>query len=748
MRQGILLCFFLMLYVILRAEDSNLIKNGNFELLSPQTGKIANWQQWPAHLEPGASIEQDSALAYKGSKSLRIQHRNASSYSRIQQLNVRIKPNTKYIISCYMKGSGVNVSNGGIGIKLFVGRNGNFNRTFFTVGPAKDKKNFNWTKFSYGPFDSEKETSLGITLYLHRTSGTVWFDKLELLEITDDMEKQRRISLNRNILENDLCSLTEIVNKSKKTKYLEQLQKYKEKIQTGELTDKAYDPRNGIPFCPEQEKIFKTAASLLKDIYPEKMVLVDQTDTFSRHNYLSLPSKLTSKVNSTEILDNTGQFTLNFTNITGKSIKLNIALSGELSRLNTKVRKIIYVEEGNGKCIDDALPRLYPDKKSGKYEISLYPGLSQQIWFEYHTPGAPGTCKGEIEISYTGKVKKIPVKVNILNIRFPSKLPVSTYCYAYLPLWNITKDRMVQCASDLKKHHMNSIFLHQWQEGLPEPVFNSDGNFVPEKMDWTKLDRTLKIRGIQDKYIFEMQRIFLDMNKFEPGSPKWEKLINDWVRAIVNGLKKRDINYDKIIVTLQDEPHGEYLRKAIERYALIKRIDPKLILYSNFFTAATPAEISKLLPHVNIIAPEKHCLSTKYLSIIKPSRKKLWMYTVQSRNEKPDDIKKLFWKMSEKNIKGFSFWAYGDAGGTPWTPHDSHRHDYTVIYDGDKNEITPSKRWEALREGIEDYTLLNLLKKQNFKKYNELISQYKQGRHIKLLKKKLFKYLNKSRAIP
>ena len=58
------------------------------------------------------------------------------------------------------------------------------------------------------------------------------------------------------------------------------------------------------------------------------------------------------------------------------------------------------------------------------------------------------------------------------------------------------------------------------------------------------------------------------------------------------------------------------------------------------------------------------------------------------------------------------FWNYADCGGSPWDAYDHDRHDYAVVYDGAEDELIPSKRWEAYREGAEDFALLSMLRDQ------------------------------------
>ena len=59
-------------------------------------------------------------------------------------------------------------------------------------------------------------------------------------------------------------------------------------------------------------------------------------------------------------------------------------------------------------------------------------------------------------------------------------------------------------------------------------------------------------------------------------------------------------------------------------------------------------------------------------------------------------------------MSGFGFWAYADVGqsGTAWNDTDDVWPDYAVIYEGHLG-IVSSKRWEAWREGVQNFALLS-----------------------------------------
>ena len=61
-------------------------------------------------------------------------------------------------------------------------------------------------------------------------------------------------------------------------------------------------------------------------------------------------------------------------------------------------------------------------------------------------------------------------------------------------------------------------------------------------------------------------------------------------------------------------------------------------------------------------------------------------------------------------MTGIGFWSYCTSQDDPWfVPR--LRYDYLLVYPG--NGVVSSKRWEAVRDGIEDYGMLELLRQRH-----------------------------------
>ena len=72
----------------------------------------------------------------------------------------------------------------------------------------------------------------------------------------------------------------------------------------------------------------------------------------------------------------------------------------------------------------------------------------------------------------------------------------------------------------------------------------------------------------------------------------------------------------------------------------------------------------------------------------------------------------------QENVKGFSYWCFYDSHPR-WQPTGGQS--YAIFYDAHDGSWQPSKRSEGIREGVELYALLTVLKEQSPEKYQEIM---------------------------
>ncbi len=723
----------------------NLIKNCNF-LKTIDGNKPADWTLFPKTLPKGSSIVVDTTNSYTGGKSVRI-HNDRAVYTRIDQAHVKVKPHTWYLVSYYIKGENVTNIIGG-GPRIFIGPNGGFERALTTFGPGiepEKRKNwsFPWRKYSR-KFNTGKNTEIGVTLYLHKSSGTVWFDNIQIVEITPELNKNLNASKVHKIIDKEIDIVKNVAKKQNDSKVIKELATIEQKLKNWFPSNKP-ERMKGLPFYPLQKKVYKLMGEVLAKKYPGKTVFISRTNPFSRNKHLQAELKdNTDKITLNGLCGDIEQLALNLTNCSTKDQEVSFTLLGGM---DTKVREVVEVEVDNAEFIDDALRLMCPGE-DGKYFLEIPAGMTKQLWLEVKLPDYAKSVDGKIKFRFSDKEKSIDIKLAVYNEKFPSIMPLKVFVWGYPFIRKLTKERIKQCATDYKKHHVNTIYPHKWivnsKSGTPLPVFDESGKLLSDKMDWSGFDKHLKDFPFCSTYIisadcFWRPDIFVKGIKLEKESPQWKSCLKAWIKELVKGLKKRDIGYDRFVLTWFDEPSPEKVNTLVKYAKIVREADPKLRIFNNFHNALNPLYVKKLAGTVDVIAPEYHQITPENMKILKSSGKEIWTYRVQGKNTLPQSIRKSFWLLHKNNIKGASFWCYSD-NHQEWFPQGQHS--YSVIYGGDPKELTPSKRWEAWREGIEDYALLTMLKAKNTLAYQEIISEYDKT-ELSLLRKQVLALLSK-----
>ncbi len=104
------------------------------------------------------------------------------------------------------------------------------------------------------------------------------------------------------------------------------------------------------------------------------------------------------------------------------------------------------------------------------------------------------------------------------------------------------------------------------------------------------------------------------------------------------------------------------------------------------------------------------------MTTLPPHKCDIWIYSGSgpARALSPYSFYRLMsWQAFQSDYKGIGFWNYADEGPDKQLnlisdPLINPVNSYSVIYDGLGKEIVSTRRWEAFRLGIEDYSILQL----------------------------------------
>ena len=146
----------------------------------------------------------------------------------------------------------------------------------------------------------------------------------------------------------------------------------------------------------------------------------------------------------------------------------------------------------------------------------------------------------------------------------------------------------------------------------------------------------------------------------------------------------------------------------------IRAVDRKIQIYTDPVAGATINDLKKMAPYVDIWCPNRNGFlldkGLDKLKYIKSTGKTVWTYECEGNAKHQSPLgyyRAQAWLDWYHGLTGIGFWSYCTSRHDPWYMPVGGS-DYLLIYQGDG--VISSKRWEAVRDGIEDHSMLMQLK--------------------------------------
>ena len=410
--------------------------------------------------------------------------------------------------------------------------------------------------------------------------------------------------------------------------------------------------------------------------------------------------------------------------------ELSFEVSTKGSGVPVILREAVWVTSYGGNEVNDALPLLEGD-------VRIPSGESREIWMTFHSKGVKaGDYKTEVEVKPEGSPgHPVELKVKVYPVSLPDEKPIYTQYWDYLtPFWGGARPELYKAyVADMKSHYVNVAIVHS---GTIELKFDPDGNV---KKDFARLAPTLDCYRMLDPEIILLSwatSTYLEntpdtfKGKWEFLSDEWKVYVGEWLTALVAFLKEKGWGYDRFAMYPYDEILG---MKVYEVCKFIKETDPKIQVYVN--AGSNMEEVERIEPYIDIWSPSVHSFMPSYgmnmeerevvAEYLRGKGRSFWTYMNPPGGGNPKeaspyrDYRVAVWRAWNLGARGFGYWIYKYK--THWN---SHKHvdmyNYAVVYLADaedappgiskKEKVVTGKRWEATREGVEDYVYLYMLR--------------------------------------
>jgi len=373
-----------------------------------------------------------------------------------------------------------------------------------------------------------------------------------------------------------------------------------------------------------------------------------------------------------------------------------------------ELREVLRVAPyGTDAPVEDALPRLGEGQT-----VRLEPGETKKIWLTLHSRAlAAGTWQAALragDIAAADPPVSIPIRVEVDRVRLPDQRAYHECNWLYL---DGLRDATVReaTARDALEHGMNVFVL----PGVSLPV---DAQGRPGEAS----------SAAHDQLVHELNgRAFLLISG--PVSLQWPAgahpdaatqagAFAQALRWYAGHMQSLGCPFSDFAIYIQDEP-GLMGRDAnfeafVARVKEFKAAEPRLQIYANPAGGARAELLQPLQDLIDVWAPDLHLVreQPEALKRIFQHGKYYWHYEAPADQRDLDPLgfyRMKPWVAYQMGMTGGGYWVYSSAAY--WFADPNAGVEYGAIYPTERGPVT-TKRWEASRDGIEDFELLWLLK--------------------------------------
>jgi hypothetical protein len=367
----------------------------------------------------------------------------------------------------------------------------------------------------------------------------------------------------------------------------------------------------------------------------------------------------------------------------------------------------------NGALILDLLNPLLSQQ-----EVTVYSERPTYVWLSVDLRKMP-VGRNEFSISIKNGKGNILDSVALHTEVYEQKMPHRIWANAWAydddrPIWNTRQ----QALKDLWNHGVNVFVIHH--RHLPEPSLK--GKWDTHKvLELRKRVEMYKGKGILLLYL-EWHPGILSRNSglswlsgrkmIDPHSKALA--IKNWAVKLARVMSDFGVAKDEWALYILDELQHSQINHFLEIATLIKKADPEIQIYANpICTSMSPTnshDLEMVRSLVDIWQPTLTFAEGAGKPFFQSLNKSWWTY---SNPPKPaakaasplGHYRFMSWRAWLVGANGTGFWSYSDTwGSSARDDFDGPRPDWAVVYE-DRQGPFSSRRWEAFREGIEDFKL-------------------------------------------
>lgn len=395
------------------------------------------------------------------------------------------------------------------------------------------------------------------------------------------------------------------------------------------------------------------------------------------------------------------------------AIRLEIAgLPGGNNPPYITVYEVAWTCTSGGYCFPAAL--LEAKQSNGEFLINAPSGLTRQVWFTFHpTNMEPGLYNGRIVLTGGQQQRTVPLILKIYPFNFPDQPSLHLGGWDYTDMdsfLGITPENRNKIIVHLRDHFVDS----PWATASVMP-FASLG----KSPDTARFDKWLQRWPGARQYC-----VFLNapnqLSGVSMGSPEFVQSVKRWISFWASHLQSLGYKPDQLHLLLVDEPNTPAQEEVILQWAkAIRAAGTGVKIWEDPVHQDLLKANQEMLAVCDVLCPNRWSILNsppalkEYFNNRKQKGLKLGIYSCKgpARELDPYTYYRLqSWACWDYGASASYFWSFTDTGGgSSWNEFKLSGDAYVPFFI-DATTVSAGKQMEAIREGVQDYEYLVMLR--------------------------------------
>jgi hypothetical protein len=386
-----------------------------------------------------------------------------------------------------------------------------------------------------------------------------------------------------------------------------------------------------------------------------------------------------------------------------------------------QIYSVAWTDTAQGTPVADALFPVLP--QNGVYTIDIPAGMTRKVWFTIDSSKLPaGISKSTFAIKSGNQSFSVPLNLDIAKtIMNTPRFSLGMWDYSNGNSYAIKDNNRQAAIALMRSHFVNTAW--GTRNVLPWPAasaFDAQGNLTAT-LDFSAFDQWGALWP-GNKNFFVYAAVGNTFAGAKMGTAEFDARVGSWAKVLSAHMKELNLQPGQLGICLVDEPHTDAQDATIATWAkAIKTTAPELTLFEDPAAARLGENKNQdSIAPIDIICPALSAYFDggrplqKYFQQLQAQGKQQWFYQCTGPVRLYDPqlyYRYQAWHAFADGATGEGFWSFSDISKalSSFSEYGTGRINYApVFFDGDM--VYDSVHWDAVREGVEDYEELAMLR--------------------------------------